>query len=75
MAAHLPEASLADGKGLVRLAVLTGERLTLLAALHPHATLTVAQPATAILSQQWMFAHGRLTSIQLEGGRADVGRQ
>ena len=71
----IPEAALAGEPGVVQLAVLTGERLTLQAARHPRATLTVGQPATAILSQQWMFSQGQLTSLPLRTARVGVGHQ
>jgi hypothetical protein len=72
---RIPEAALAGSQGFVQLAVLTGERLTLQAARDPRATFTVAQPASAILSQQWMFAQGQLTSLPLRGARMGVGRR
>jgi hypothetical protein len=72
---RLPEAALAGSPGFVQLAVLTGERMTLQAARHARATFTIAQPASAILSQQWMFAQGQLTSLPLGDARAGVGRQ
>jgi hypothetical protein len=63
---RLPRASLAGSPGLVRLAVLAGERLTLQAARDPRATVattTIAQPVSTILSQRWTFAQGQLTSL------------
>jgi hypothetical protein len=72
---RIPEAALAGSQGFVQLAVLTGERLTLQAARDPRATFTIAQPASAILSQRWMFAQGQVTSLPLRGARVDVGRQ
>jgi hypothetical protein len=60
---RIPEESLAEGSTFVRLAVLAGEPLTFAAARNPRARLTVAQPASAILSQQWSFSHGELTSL------------
>jgi hypothetical protein len=60
---RIPEEALAEGSTFVRLAVLTGEPLTFAAARNPRARLTVAQPASAILSQQWTFSHGELTSL------------
>ena len=47
----------------VRLAVLAGEPLTFEAARNPHARLSIAQPAAAILSQKWMFSQGELTPL------------
>jgi hypothetical protein len=60
---RIPEEALAEGSTFVRLAVLAGEPLTFAAARNPRARLTVAQPASAILSQQWTFSHGELTSL------------
>lgn len=72
---RIPEASLAGSPGFVRLAVITGERLTLQAARDTRATFTIAQPASAILSQQWKFAQGQLTSLQLRSARVDARRE
>ena len=60
---QIPDGALAEGKTMVRLAVLVGERLTFQAARHARAMLTVAQPASAILSQRWTYSQGRLTSL------------
>ena len=60
---RIPEAAVAEGSMFVRLAVLAGERQTFEAARHPRARLTVAQPASAILSQRWSFSQGQLTSL------------
>jgi hypothetical protein len=49
---------------MIRLAVLTGERLTFAAARHARAVLTIAQPASAVLSQRWTFSQGYLTSLR-----------
>jgi hypothetical protein len=56
----IPEASLAQGRDFLRLAVLAGERMTLRAAQDPRARSTIAQPVAAILSHQWRFAQGQL---------------
>ena len=61
---RIPEGALAEGSMFVRLAVLAGERLTFEAARHARARLTVAQPASAILSQRWRFSQGELTSLE-----------
>ncbi|HEX6047842.1 MAG TPA: hypothetical protein VFZ21_01185 [Gemmatimonadaceae bacterium] len=42
------------------------ERLTTHVAREPRAVSAVPQPASAILSQRWMFAQGQLTSLQLD---------
>jgi hypothetical protein len=60
---RIPEEALAEGSMFVRLAVLAGERRTFEAARHPRARLTIAQPASAILSQRWSFSQGQLTSF------------
>jgi hypothetical protein len=72
---RIPKAALTWDPWVLQLAVLTGEGLTLQAARHPRATFTVAQPASAILSQEWMFAQGQLTSLPLRGARVGLGRQ
>jgi hypothetical protein len=63
---RIPEASFARDAGFLQLAVLTGERLTAHVARASRAVSTVPQPASAILSQRWMFAQGQLTSLQLD---------
>jgi hypothetical protein len=60
---RIPEESVAGDWMFARLAVLKGEPVTLQAARHPRATLTVKQPAAGILSQRWWFAQGALTSL------------
>jgi hypothetical protein len=61
---RLPDEALAEGAMMVRLAVLAGERPTFAAARHARAVLTVAQPASGILSQRWTFSQGDLTSLR-----------
>ena len=60
---RIPEEALPKASAFVRLAVLTGEPLTLAAARNPRARLSIAQPASSILSQRWSFAQGDLTSL------------
>ena len=60
---RIPEESLAPDWMFARLAVITGEGVTLQAARHPRAALTLKQPAAAILSQRWSFVQGALTSL------------
>ena len=60
---RVPDAVLTEGSTIVRLAVLVGEPATLEAARHARA-LSVAQPASAILSQRWRFLRGDLTSMR-----------
>jgi hypothetical protein len=47
----------------VRLVVLMGERITLEAARHAQATLSVPMPAGTMLSRRWWFAQGDLMSL------------
>ena len=60
---RIPEEALAKGSMYVRLAVIAGEPLTFEAARNPRARLTIAQPASAILSQEWKFSQGELSSV------------
>ncbi len=71
---RIPAAALAERSGFVRLAVIAGGRTTLRAARDARAQFTIAQPASDILSQQWRFAQGQLTSLGLPGSRAGVRR-
>jgi hypothetical protein len=71
---RIPAASLANESGRLRLAVIMGGRLTLRAARDPRAQLTIAQPASHILSQEWRFAQGQLTSLALRRSPAAAGR-
>ena len=61
---RIPEESLAANPTFVRLVVIAGEGVTLHAARHARATPTLAQPVLAILSQQWRFSQGALTSLK-----------
>jgi hypothetical protein len=61
---RIPEESLARSSTFVRLAVIAGERLTLQAARNTRATLTIAQPLSAIVTQRWSFSQGTLTSVR-----------
>ena len=66
---RIPEEVLAKGSMYVRLAVLAGEPLTFEAARNPRARLSIAQPAAAILSQEWRFSQGELTPLPAAIGR------
>ena len=61
---RIPKESLAENAKFVRLAVIAGERITLQAARHPRAMLTIAQPASEVLAHQWTFSQGRLSSLR-----------
>lgn len=60
---RLPDDAFAQDAMMVRLAVLAGEPLTFAAARNPRSVLTVAQPASTMLSQEWTFSRGALTSV------------
>jgi hypothetical protein len=60
----VPREALDDESGFLRLAVIAGERVTLQAARHARAKVTVAQPAVAMLSQRWKLSRGELTSMR-----------
>jgi hypothetical protein len=61
---RLPDEAFAQGSMMVRLAVLAGGRVTFDAARDPRAVLSVAQPASTILSQRWTFSQGNLMSLR-----------
>ena len=60
---RLPDDAFAEDAMMVRLAVLAGAPLTFAAARNPRSVLTVAQPASTMLSQEWTFSRGALTSV------------
>ena len=60
---RLPDDAFAQDAMMVRLAVLAGEPLTFAAARNPRSVLTVAQPASTMLSQAWTFSRGALTLV------------
>jgi len=62
---RIPAAALANEPGLVRLAVIAGGPVALRAARDPRAQLTIAQPASHIVSKQWWFAQGQLMALGL----------
>ena len=59
---RIPVDAIEASATFVRLAVLTGERVTLQASRDPRATLTIEQPVSAVLGQRWRFSEGQLTS-------------
>lgn len=61
---RIPEEAFADGSKFVRLAVIANEPVTFQAARNPRAKLTIALPPAAIVSQQWNFSQGELTSVE-----------
>jgi hypothetical protein len=72
---RIPAVALAGNVGFVRLAVITGERMTPHAARNPRATFTVPQPASSMLSQRYLFAQGQLTPVPLGRGRGNADRR
>jgi hypothetical protein len=60
---RIPDAALNGRLQFVQLAVIMGGRLTLEAAHDSRATLTILQPASAMLSQQWRFSQGEIMSL------------
>ena len=60
---RIPVDAIEASARFVRLAVLTGERVTLQASRDPRATLTIEQPVSAVLAQRWRFSEGKLTLL------------
>ncbi|MFL5501450.1 MAG: hypothetical protein ACJ79Q_09470 [Gemmatimonadaceae bacterium] len=60
----LPEEAFLPGAMRVRLAVLAGQPETFDATRDPHTVFTVAQSASALLTQYWTFSASSLTSLQ-----------
>jgi len=61
---RIPEGAFADGSKFLRLAVIANEPVTFQAARNPRAKVTIALPPAAIVSQQWNFSQGELTSVE-----------
>ena len=59
----IPDAAFGGKLRFVQLAVIQGGRLTPDAAHDKRAELTILQPATSILSQQWRFTQGEIRSL------------
>ena len=59
----IPDAAFGGKLRFVQLAVIQGGRLTPDAAHDRRAELTILQPATAILSQQWRFTQGEIRAL------------
>ena len=60
---RIPEEPMGGNPTFMRLVVIAGEGITLNAARHARATPTLAQPVLSLLSQQWRFSQGSLTSL------------
>ena len=59
----IPEQALTGETSLVRLAVIAGQSVTLAAAQHSGAKLTLAQPISSLASQQWRLSQNELTPL------------
>ncbi len=68
---RIPNAATAASTGFLRLATLADAPLTVNAARDARAVLTIAQPLTELLSQEWMFSLRQTASPQLLGMRAN----
>ena len=68
-ALRIPADALAE-PGLMRLAVIAGGGLTVAAARDGRAQLTIALPASHILSRRWWFAQGQVASLGLPASRS-----
>lgn len=66
----LPLQSLTGGTGLLRLAVVAGAPVSLQAAREARATITLAQPASALLEHRWTLVQGQLVPQWLDVRRA-----
>ena len=64
---RIPDEALADDAGMMQIAVIVGERVSLGAKRASRTIFTVAQPRGSLLSQRWTFsqtpATGQLTSL------------
>ena len=70
---RVPDAAIvAANAGHAQLAVLTGERITPQVTRNPRATLTIAQPASALLSHRWTLMQGQVTPVGLRGAPGPV---
>jgi hypothetical protein len=78
MALRIPEPALAEDAGLLSLAVIAGERVTLRAARDVAAATTIGQPLAMMLSQRWTFSTltstGQVTSLRLDRSSVEADR-
>lgn len=68
---RVPDAAWLETSGYVQLAVLAGVPRSVQAARDPRATLTIAQPATSLLAQRWIFQKTELASPEIFGRPSD----
>lgn len=61
----VPDVALTQTSGFVRLAVIEGPPLAVLAAYDRRATYTIAQPATELLGQRFTFTQRQLAAPQI----------
>ena len=72
---RIPPAARVAISGFVRLAVLPDAPISMQASRDPRAAITIAQPATQLLSQKWTFSHPQMASAEIVGARLEPGQQ
>ncbi len=68
---RIPNAATGANTGFLRLATLADARPTVQAARDPRAVLTIAEPLTELVSQEWLFSMRQPASPQLLGLRGN----
>jgi hypothetical protein len=71
---RIPEEAITATSGFARLAVLAGAPMTLDVSRDPHATFTIAQPASELMAQRWTFSQKQLESPELLGAPSNSAR-
>ena len=71
---RIPDAAIRGNSRYVRLAVIMGGRLTPEAVADTRATVTVLQPASAMVAHQWRFDGAEIGFTQLPTARVNRGR-
>lgn len=69
---RIPDAALTASAYRAQLAVLTGERITPQVARDSRATLTIAQPASALVSHRWTLTQGQITPVGVSATRDPI---
>jgi hypothetical protein len=73
---RIPKAAApAMAAGFMKIAVLEGASLSMDAAHDPHATFTIAQPASELLSQRWTFSQRQLALPEILGTPGNFSRR
>jgi hypothetical protein len=73
MTLRIPEEAITSATGFVRLAVVTGDPMSVQGARDPRAIVTIAQPVSQLLLQRWTFVQGQGRTPQVLAARADGG--